>query len=517
VPPAEELLALPGALTDTGSRARPASSDAHASGRPALAWLERHALYVGVLAALAALSLLTASLHLNQDAWLALVDGRYIVQHGLPHHDPFGILTRGAAWVDQQWLAQLAIYDLYRLGGLALYSIVFVALAVGSLAAAIAVARALGGREPFVTWVLPLAASLYCIGSFQIRTQGFAYPLFVATLWLLVRDARAPSSRRVYLVLPLLVLWGNLHGSASLGAALAELYGLTLLVEDLGPGGRGRRLRWRTVAFLAGPPLCLLLTPYGPSMVHYYESTLFNPAFAKVVSEWQPVGAVTVIAVPFFMLAFATLWVLGRSGRRTHPFEHAALILLAFGAVFAVRNVTWFALGTLMLLPAAIATVASRRPEPQRRASLNLAFLAATGVFLLASLATVATRPSRWFESRYDTQALSRVAVLADRDPAVRIYADSRFADWLLWHEPALAGRLAYDVRFELLSGAQLQAISDITALPAPGVRPFLDGYGILVLDPSDSAGTSRLLNRPGTRVILADRRVVVATRSARA
>src|SRR5439155_25681604 len=42
------------------------------------------------------------------DTWLALVDGRLIAQHGLPHTDHLTVWTAGVRWVDQQWLASWA-------------------------------------------------------------------------------------------------------------------------------------------------------------------------------------------------------------------------------------------------------------------------------------------------------------------------------------------------------------------------------------------------------------------------
>ena len=68
--------------------------------------------------------------------------------------------------------------------------------------------------------------------SAQMRTQSLAYPLFVAAAWLLIADARAPS-RRVLLVLPILVLWANVHGSVVLGAVLTTAWGVLLIARAM--------------------------------------------------------------------------------------------------------------------------------------------------------------------------------------------------------------------------------------------------------------------------------------------
>jgi hypothetical protein len=482
--------------------------------RRAVGWLERQALFVAGLAAVSSVILAKVPIHINQDGWLALVDGRYVAQHGIPHSDSLAVLTHGARWIDQQWLAQLAIYGLHQVGGLPLYSIVYVALTVGSLGMAIAAARMLGGTEAHVVWVLPVAAFLYFAGSFQIRTQGFAYPLFVATLWLLAAEVRAPTRRRAYLVFPLLVLWGNLHGSASLGAGLAALYGVTLLVEDLRVG-RPWRLRRRGFAFMIGAPLCLLLTPYGISGLTYYRETLMSPVFKSLVTEWQPVTSTTILAIPFFLTAFATVWLLGHSWARARLFEALTLLVLIVAAISAVRNVTWFALAVITLLPSTLSRTFAPHPAACRRRRLNLSLVVATAALLLASVITVAAKPSTWFEGDYDSQALNEVRAVVHGQPNVRIYADGHLADWLLWRDPALAGRIAYDSRLELLTSRQLRTLAGLTEIRAPHARDPLATYGVLVLDTTESA-SRLLLDQSGTHIILRGHGVAVATRTGR-
>jgi hypothetical protein len=483
--------------------------------RAVTAWLEPNALFVSAVAAIGVISLALIPDHLNQDGWLSLIGGRYVATHGIPQHDTLNLLTHGVRWIDQQWLAQLTMYQLDRIGGLAMYSIFYVALALAGLGMAIAGARKLGGSERHVLWVLPLAGFLYFAGALQIRTQGFAYPLFVAVVWLLARAVRAPEDRRAYLVFPLLILWGNLHGSVSLGAGIAVIYGATLLLDDVRSAGLRRpwaRIRLRTLAFLIGPPLCLLVTPYGTAIIKYYEVTLLNSTFSKVVTEWQPVTSIMLLAVPFFVLAFATIWLLGRSGSRTRVFDQLTLIALAAAAIFAIRNVTWFGLGVITLLPGLIGTVLRPARAPDRRAKLNLSLAGISLLILVVATIAVALRPTSWFERQYDQRAVRTVATALERQPNIRIFADVRYSDWLLWHDPAFAGHLAYDTRFELLTDSQILALANLTSPPGPHQRSILAGDRLLVLDPTNRPTTQILLNRPGTHVILRGKRVVVAS-----
>ena len=69
------------------------------------------------------------------DAWLGVVAGREIVQHGLPTVDHLTVLAAGRRWVDQQWLGQLVFYGLYKAGGMRLIVLVNAAVAGGAVSA----------------------------------------------------------------------------------------------------------------------------------------------------------------------------------------------------------------------------------------------------------------------------------------------------------------------------------------------------------------------------------------------
>ncbi len=117
-----------------------------------------------------------------------------------------------------------------------------------------------------------------------MRPQSFAYVLFVGVLWLLFDDLRAPS-RRIYLVLALLVLWANLHGSVVVGSALVSGYALIELAGSL--WRKPRTVHGRSLVLLVAPWLCVLASPYATGLPHYYR-TIFSGNFGSYVTEWAP-------------------------------------------------------------------------------------------------------------------------------------------------------------------------------------------------------------------------------------
>jgi MFS family permease len=489
------------------------NAQARPSGQRVLHWLDAHALFVAATAAVVIISLASIPTHLSQDGWLALVAGRIVAHHGIPHHDYLTVMAHGVRWTDQQWLAQLVMYGLYSLGGLSLLTVVYVLITGAAFAMAIVAARRLGGEDRHVTAMLPLGAFFYLVTAVSIRTQGFVYPLFVGTVWLLAAETRR-STRRAYLVFPMLILWANLHGSATLGAGIAALYGACLLGQGfLSQRWHGLR-NPRGLTFLIGSPLCLLVTPYGTSIIRYYGATLFNPEFSKLVTEWQPVTAYMILAVPLLLLIVATIWSLGRSGRRTPAFSQIVLAVLALAAIDAVRNITWFGLAVVILLPVTITGLLAVKPPAPRRAALNVSLALASLLLVLLMVGTTLARPASWFESTYPTRAVSTVRSILARQPDAKIFADTRFSDWLVWHDPALSGHIAYDTSFENLTRKQLQTLNTLPQAPAPGQRDPLAPYSVLVLNPKNKAENRLLLARTHAHVVLRSKRVLIATKS---
>ncbi len=506
---------LPAADASDGSITSAPIPVAEPSGAaPVVRWLESHALFIAAFAAVVVLSLAGIPAHLSQDGWLALAAGRIIAQHGIPQHDYLTVMAHGVRWNDQQWLAQLLMYGLDRLGGLALLTVLYVLITGFAFAMAIGAALRLGAEDRHVMAMLPLGAFFYLATAVSIRTQGFAYPLFVATLWLLASESRRPT-RRAYLVFPILILWANLHGSATLGAGIGFLYGACLLGQGfLATRWRGLLDR-RGLAFVIGSPLCLLITPYGLSILTYYKATLFNSEFSKLVSEWQPVTAYMVLAVPLLLVIVGTVWAMGRSGRRTPAFDQLVLAALALGAIDAVRNITWFGLALVILVPTTLTGLLRNKPAAPRRHRLNLTLAGASIALTLVMVIATLGRPASWFESTYPTRAVSVVRTLLKRDPNAKIFADVRFADWLVWHDPALAGHIAYDTSFENLTIQQLQTLNSLGAALLPGQRDPLAPYSVLVLYPKNKSVNKLLIARTHAHVVLRTKRVLIATKNA--
>jgi hypothetical protein len=432
------------------------------------------------------------------DAWLALVGGREIAAHGLPSSDHLTVFAAGRSWVDQQWLAQILFYRLDRLvGAWAVTALSLLAYAGGfALAALIACRRSARAWVIAVFFVAAVGSSPWAWGT---GPQTLALPLFTVTLFLVARDPDATRSSTL-LLLPLLCVWANLHGSVALGALVTCLFGLQALI-------RGRCRRAVAIACLLAP-LTLLFSPYALELPGYYRLMLIDPPFAGHVELWKRTTPGTLTAV-FFALAAAGAVLAVRKRRSLAPIDVIVLAVTLASALDAVRGIVWFALAAVALLPP-LATRRRSEPLASPKSSQNLGAAVVASMLLAGAAAAIiwgSTRPAVF----YDPAFPPALRAILKMQPAPRpVFVDGRYADWLLWEVPSLRGLIAYDARVELLTHRQAVEQDQFNDMQ-PGWESTTKGYGLVV---SDGKHVDALVAAGGWRRLYSKDSVAVAAGS---
>ena len=437
--------------------------------------------------------LVYAPMRITGDTFFDLVAGRDIVQHGLPQTDRLMAFTHGRSWQDQQWLAHLLSYGLYSLGGLPLVALVDTACLLAALGIAMLAARALGGSA---TWIAAVASPvMLLLVPSTARAQTFAMPLFAVLIWLLARDVRTPD-RRIWLIVPMLVLWANLHGSVLLASALV----LLRCAVGIGFAVRARSARdlRRPLGLAAVAVLAPFASPYGPKLISYYSGTATNGAFHKMVTEW---AGTTLRAWPaFFLFAAVAVVAMLRPEIRLGLFDKLCLGALVLAGLDTTRNIVWLPIAATVLLPRALTEWSPQTPTRSRlRPLLMLVALAgAIGIGVLAAGVTTSKLLHPWPHAEG-----AAIAQAAAADPTLRVVTQESYADWLLWEFPSLRGKIAFDIRFELLGARGLEDIVVMEDAAGPTWnRPFT-GYRLELWNRQLKPElVGALLAEPGVRVL---------------
>jgi len=89
----------------------------------------------------------------------------------------------------------------------------------------------------------------------------------------------------------------------------------------------------------------------------------------------------------------------------------------------------------------------------------------------------IVTTPDDQFERRLPTEAMAAVSAYAQTHPGSLILTDE-LASALVWHEPALAGRIGFDTRLEQYDSKSLENWFEFLSVVPPGWPTLTDCYG---------------------------------------
>lgn len=145
--------------------------------------------------------------------------------------DAFSHTMAGTEWIPHEWLTEVLFYITYRLGGLEGLGILSGGVVAAAAALAWLRARNIGGN----TWIVALIMIWVLLTArfrFMVRPHIFFFLFSGGLLFLLERHLH--TGRRVFgwAVIPLMVLWVNMHGSFPLGYLFLLAWSVTTFRRD---------------------------------------------------------------------------------------------------------------------------------------------------------------------------------------------------------------------------------------------------------------------------------------------
>jgi len=449
----------------------------------------------------------------DPDVWWHLALGRLITEHGIPAREPFSFDTPAAAWVGQQWGYEVVLSRLFTLGGAGLLMVTMGLVASAALlVAALATRREerIGGPALAASMVLSSLVAVQIVG---VRGQVITM-LGVAVVLLLLSRWRDGSTGAPWLLVPVLLLWANLHAGFGIGLAMALVAALTVGIGrargTVDTAGSVRTLVLATAAGLAAT----LVNPAGPHLWGYVAQTFTNPTLTQGIVEWQSPDFHNWLLRLFELqvIALVLAWVLSR---RPDPLDVVLALTLLAATLQAQRNVALFAVVAVPQL-ARYSTLAWRlevaprlRPRPPRGRRPAPPWFAAAGVAVVtAATAAVAVVPLVRSGALADDEAANQPKAAAD---FVAAHLDGQ----RLYSTYEWGGYLAYrfgDQRVVWIYGEsaifgdeRLQEYLDVHLL-RPGWEDVLARHGMRhALVPARSQEAAALLE-VGWRALCADR-----------
>jgi len=270
--------------------------------------------------------------------------GQWILDHhAVPHHDLYSFSKPDAPWYAWEWGSDVIFGALHRSAGLK-----GVVLLAGVLIAIFAwtLLRRMVGRGVHLLWAM--IVSLLGVGAasmhFLARPHLFTLLFLSISVWMIDIDRKQWSVRsalRLWLLVPLTLLWTNLHGGF---LALIAVLGLTALgtAVEAWLGSRDFRHAARYTALAAACSAASLINPYGYHLHMHVAEYLRSDWIRNVIQEFQSPVFRNENVLQFEALMLIGLIAAGSLFKRCRIAEGLWIVYFAHMSLSSVRHVPIF-------------------------------------------------------------------------------------------------------------------------------------------------------------------------------
>jgi hypothetical protein len=463
----------------------------------------------------------------SQDEWWHLKAGKWIVENGrLPRNDIFTYTGENLRWHNHEWLAQVLFYSVHQLGeGGAIGGVrALISFKAVLVTATIALVLWLGWMQcrnlSLATLIALLAADMSRRTIFP-RPPVLSYLLFAGFLVLLYqRKAGRVRAAWLWVTVPVMVVWANLHGMCLVGVVAVGSFALGECIEAALDWRRTRAARpgpvetgfarhlWRRAGNLVlltiAVALAVLANPSGAEVYFLGRNFTADPVLKQVILEMRPAPFIVQRANPadpaspwMFNRINATFWLsvpvfLGMLAANRFRLRNAADYLLSlfflYQAAMHWRLLPLFAIAgagpTAFLAQSLLARLRlAGRPVAQ------WVLLAATALLGAVFVGVIGEPPPQTFLRR--NVDLLRGKAFEPRDypePMVRFILDTRLPDrmfseinycgYLMWRLSPEHHRLFTDNRFDLF-GSRFYPYEYTVAHGLAGGNEFANGMRV--------------------------------------
>jgi len=255
------------------------------------------------------------------DFWWHLKTGEYIVRNfSIPRIDFYSFTVPGKPWVAHEWLSEVIFYLVYSRAGFNTLIFIFTVLTV--LAFWIVFRRT--NSHPFVKGFAVLLSVWSILPTMGVRPRTFT--LLFAALYLAVlhRFVRERATRAIWWLVPLMIVWVNLHAGYLLGLVLIGVAITGVMLDAWFAGeklaSQWPRLKTLVLVFVA----CLVavnLNPQGPRIFVFPFEFFLSPVQQDQIVDWLSPDFHQKELFPLLALIMLTIAALALWPQRVRPSE----------------------------------------------------------------------------------------------------------------------------------------------------------------------------------------------------
>jgi hypothetical protein len=251
-------------------------------------------------------AIIARTFFVDPDVWWHIKQGEFILTtHRVPTKDIYSMTLAGRPWTAYEWLGDVLLATMYRLGGMRGLEVLLIVLG-GAILIGLYTLAAIRSGNSKAAFGATVAVFVLATVSFNLRPQMLGYLFLVLTLIALERFRQ--GKRRAVWALPILMMaWVNSHGSWVIGLGIIGIYLASGLVEFRIGDIEARRWipsdRLRLASVLCLCACATLITPYGMELAKYpFEVAFSLPLGVANILEWLPLSFGSLLG-KFFLVA----------------------------------------------------------------------------------------------------------------------------------------------------------------------------------------------------------------------
>ena len=441
--------------------------------------------------------------------------GEYILEtSSVPHHDIFSFLSPPPAWTAHEWLSEVIMALLHRafgLTGVVLFFIFLIALTYPLLF------RSMRTWEGNILVDTVIVILVIASSTLHWLARPHVLSLLLLVVWYHLLDSFQKGKRNnLYPLLPLMLLWVNLHGGFVAGFLLLAIYlvGNAILVRfHAGSGKEPAREKARILGYTALACLLVsLINPYGYHILSFPVRLVSNQYLMDNVNEFLSPNFHHVM--PFKYLLFLAIAILAVSLRKLDIIEIALILIFTNMALVSARYIPIFCVIAAPILSRqawfVVSQATGERFAKLRVKSDNIAkndasvngYITAIVAVLLVGVSTATGKTVFQFDS--SKKPVEAVEFLMSEHVPGHMFNNDEFGDYLIYAAYPRY-RVFFDGRSDMYGEKRAKEYSKVISLAA-GWEEVFDKYDIgWVFFDADSILARFLLEKGQWRLIYAD------------
>lgn len=377
------------------------------------------------LLVLSAVSFILFRTQADPDLWGHIKFGLDILRTGtIIGVDPYSYLTSGQQWINHEWLSEILFASAWKIGGTV--GLNTLKILVG-LSVVLILYRYLSSNL-----LVPNRAAILTIFDFlllyvslaPIRPQIFTVLLFTLVM-IVIMKAESKQYRCLWCLPLIIILWVNLHGGFLAGVGIICIWTVLQSIQNLN--------NWKQYL----PPvitsiLATCINPYGLVLLVFLAKTA-TIARPEIV-DWQPIQIISITG--FLYILLLSICIMGFIYTRTERKLVTVIlfIVLALMPLIAIRHVSLFAIGAMILATPHLSSIWIRK-KILKRNQLSSILMGSATVFtalLLLFLSFMHINTIVLARSiQYPTKA---VALLRQSGVSGNIANEFDWGEYIIWH-----------------------------------------------------------------------------------